>query len=128
MKYFCNPLNLEYKYQFHRGNIREGGYQIFQEAADPSVIQFKGRYYLFVSMSLGVYVSDDLVDWEYYPLDKKLPLYDYAPDARVVGDYVYICASRADRNCNFYRTRDILNGPYEESGMSLTEKTQNRIG
>ena len=49
-----------------------------------------------------------------HPLPKELPLYDYAPDVTVVGDYVYFCASRRGVICDFYRTRDILNGPYEK--------------
>ncbi|MDD6681767.1 MAG: family 43 glycosylhydrolase, partial [Clostridiales bacterium] len=45
---------------------------------------------------------------------KELPLYDYAPDVRVMGDWVYFCASRREENCDRYRTKDILNGPYEK--------------
>ena len=52
--------------------------------------------------------------WESHRLPESLPLYDYAPDARVVGDYIYICASKKEEACNFYRTKDVINGPYEE--------------
>ena len=45
-------------------------------------------------MNLSVWVSDDLVNWEIHRLPDNLPLYDYAPDARVNGDYVYFCASK----------------------------------
>ena len=41
-------------------------------------------------------------------------MYDYAPDVRVMGDWVYFCASRREENCDRYRTKDILNGPYEK--------------
>ena len=37
MKYYCNPLNLPYKYQ-----LREEGYPSNREAADPTLIRFKG--------------------------------------------------------------------------------------
>ena len=43
-----------------------------------------------------------------------MPLYDYAPDVRVLGDWVYFCASNRDHNCDRWRTRDILHGPYEK--------------
>ena len=109
---YCNPVNVNYRYQFHRG--REGRMQICREAADPSLILFMGRYYLFASMTLGVWVSDDLAHWENHRLPDELPLYDYAPDARVMGDWVYLCASRRDEICHFYRTRDVLKGPYEK--------------
>ena len=57
---------------------------------------------------------DNLVEWESYRLPDNLPLYDYAPDVRVMGEYVYFCASKKGEICNFYRTKDIVNGPYEE--------------
>ena len=113
MKYYCNPININYLYQFN-ADLRNGGaLKICREAADPSMILFKGRYYIFASMTLGVWVSDDLTRWENHRLPEELPLYDYAPDVRVMGDWVYFCASNRDHNCDRWRTRDVLNGPYE---------------
>lgn len=112
MKYCCNPLNIDYKYQFNLE--RDGGLKIAREAADPSMIWFKGKYYIFASMTLGVYVSEDMAAWQYHRLTDRLPLYDYAPDVRVIGDYVYFSASRRSKNCSFFRTKDIISGPYEE--------------
>lgn len=113
MKYYCNPVNVNYRYQFN-ADQRRGGIQVGREAADPSMICFKGRYYLFASMQLSVWVSDDLAHWESHRLPENLPLYDYAPDVRVVGEYVYFSASKRGEPCNFYRTKDVINGPYEE--------------
>lgn len=113
MKYFCNPININYRYQFNADPRRGGELQICREAADPSMILFQGRYYIFASMTLGVWVSDDLVTWENRRLPDDLPLYDYAPDVRVIGEYVYFCASAREHNCDRWRTKDILNGPYE---------------
>ena len=113
MKYVCNPLNINYRYQFNADPRRHGELQICREAADPSLILFQGRYYIFASMTLGVWVSDDLVSWENHRLPDTLPLYDYAPDVRVLGDWVYFCASSREHNCDRWRTKDILNGPYE---------------
>ena len=114
MKYFCNPINVNYRYQFNQDPRRGGALQICREAADPSMILFQGRYYIFASMTLGVWISDDLVNWENRRLPDELPLYDYAPDVRVIGDYVYFCASNREHNCDRWRTKDILNGPYEK--------------
>lgn len=113
MKCFCNPVNVNYRYQFNNDQ-REKEIKVAREAADPSMICFKGRYYIFASMTLGVWVSDDLVKWENHRLPGELPLYDYAPDVRVMGEYVYFCASRRGQICDFYRTKDILEGPYEK--------------
>ena len=114
MKYFCNPINVNYRYQFNQDPRKGGALQICREAADPSLILFKGCYYIFASMTLGVWVSDDLVNWENHRLPEELPLYDYAPDVRVLGDWVYFCASNREHNCDRWRTKDILNGPYEK--------------
>ena len=113
MHYFCNPLNVNYRYQFNADPRKHGEMQICREAADPSMICFRGRYYIFASMTLGVWVSDDLARWENHRLPEELPLYDYAPDVRVIGEYVYFCASNRDHSCDRWRTKDILNGPYE---------------
>ena len=114
MKYLCNPVNINYRYQFNMDPRLHGQMKICREAADPSMILFHGRYYIFASMTLGVWVSDDLSNWENHRLPGELPLYDYAPDVRVMGDWVYFCASRREENCDRYRTKDILNGPYEK--------------
>ena len=113
MKYYCNPLNINYRYQFNADPRLKGRMQICREAADPSIIKFQGRYFIFASMTLGVWVSDDLAHWENHRLPEELPLYDYAPDVRVMGDWVYFSASRREANCDYWRTKDILNGPYE---------------
>lgn len=117
-EYFCNPVNVPYRYQFNKPQVQgmsgDAPVQVAREAADPSMIQFQGKYYIFASMTLSVWISEDMVHWESHRLPESLPLYDYAPDARVVGDYVYFCASRKEEACSFYRTKDVINGPYEE--------------
>ena len=115
MKYFCNPLNVPYRYQFTKDPIN-GEIKVAREAADPSMIYFEGKYYIFASMTLSVWVSEDMINWKAFRLPENLPLYDYAPDVRVVGEYVYFSASSNDYICNYYRTKDIINGPYEEIG------------
>ncbi|OMF26750.1 1,4-beta-xylanase [Paenibacillus sp. FSL H8-0548] len=109
MKYICNPINMEYKYQF----IEMNGMKVNREAADPSLILFNGKYFLFPSMTTGFLVSDNLVDWEFHPL-KDVPIYDYAPDVRIIGDYMYFTASNAEKNGSFYRTKDPIHGHFEE--------------
>lgn len=119
MNYFCNPLNVDYRYQFNQdvspdGSGATGEVMVSREAADPSMIFFQGKYYIFASMTLGVWVSEDMAHWEAKRLPDNLPFYDYAPDVRVIGDYVYLSASKRNEPCNFYRTKNIEEGPYEE--------------
>lgn len=111
--YGCNPVNISYKYQFHQRSSDPKRFTVYREAADPSLIMFKGKYYLFPSMTTGFLVSDNLTDWEFHPL-QGLPVYDYAPDVRAIGEYVYFSASHRSRNCSFYRTKDPLKGEFEK--------------
>ena len=64
---FCNPINIPYQFQ-HYNN------QASREAADPTLVLYKDRYYLFASMSGGFYYSDDLIEWKWHE-HRKLNLY-----------------------------------------------------
>lgn len=124
MTYYCNPLNIEYRYQFNRSMSLETRSlpdrdAICREAADPTMIRFKGRYWLFPSMSAGFYVSDDLSHWKFHALPDAMPLVDYAPDVRVIGDWMYFCASRRGEPCDFWRSRDPLEEPFERIAGSF---------
>ncbi|MFC4323712.1 family 43 glycosylhydrolase [Litchfieldia salsa] len=111
MSYVCNPINMEYKYQFY--SLQGGRNAVAREAADPSLILYKGIYFLFPSMTTGFLSSDNLTDWEFHELT-NVPVYDYAPDVRVIGEYIYFSASKNHSNCSFYRTNDPINGKFEE--------------
>src|SRR5256885_8479391 len=53
---FCNPLNLDYG--IHKGE------QGWRHGADPVIVLYKNRYYLFSTWDIpGYRVSDDLVNW-----------------------------------------------------------------
>lgn len=59
---FCNPLNLDY------GAGGLGSPETYREAADPVIVLFKDKYYLFATRDRGGYrMSDDLVSWTDIP-------------------------------------------------------------
>ena len=105
MKEYCNPLNLPYKYQHYTGTAS-------REAADPTMILFQGKYYLFASMSAGFYWSEDLVEWHWHE-NRELDLYRYAPDVHVIGDWLIFCASSHGKS-TFWRTKDPLSDSFEK--------------
>lgn len=111
MLYYCNPVNIEYNYQFSK---KEDGVYAFREAADPSLVEFKGKYYLFISMTLGFYTSENLIDWEFHEYQSNMPIYDYAPDVRVIDDHLYFSASRISKNCSFYKSSDPIKEGFTE--------------
>lgn len=111
MKYICNPVMVEYPYQFNK-NPHTGEISINREAADPSVVFYRGRYYMLSSMTLGIWVSEDMVHWERHPFPEEADLYGYAPDICILGDWIYLTCGSEQKNGIIYRTKDILNGPY----------------
>ena len=105
MNSYCNPLNIPYQFQHYNK-------QASREAADPTLILFKGRYYLFASMSGGFYYSDDLLHWNWHE-NRELTPFRYAPDVRQVGDWLIFSSS--DRGpSEIYRSRDPLSDDFEK--------------
>lgn len=116
---WCNPLDLPYRYQDVRfsgsvGGIDLGGPRrsVYREAADPSIVRYQGRFFLFASMSRGFWHSENLIDWQYRPTE-KLPPFDYAPDVREVDGALVISASRKG-DSPFFRSHDPLTDDFTE--------------
>ena len=111
----CNPLDLAYRYQDI--SIPQYLRTVNREAADPSVVRYKGMYYMFASMSRGFWHSLDLVSWTHQPTE-KLPALDYAPDVREVDGVLYITASRNGENCPVFRSTSPLDDDFLEVAVS----------
>jgi hypothetical protein len=79
----CNPVNINYQYQ--------PGYS-GRESADPAVVMYKDKYFLFASHGSGYWISDDLADWQFIRVDtEKFPDFTlFAPATVVVGDRMFI--------------------------------------
>lgn len=117
MKHYCNPMDLEYKFEYCRRPAPDGKpvpFRVYREAADPTLILYQGTYFLFPSMTQGFFTSEDLLSWEFYPFGPEIPIYDYAPDVREVNGYLYFSASRRGENGSFYRTKDPRTEPFEK--------------
>ena len=100
-----NPLNIPYQFQHYNK-------QASREAADPTLIFFKGRYYLFASMSGGFYYSDDMLHWDWHE-NRELTPFRYAPDVRQVGDWLIFSSSDRDPSA-IYRSKDPLSDDFEK--------------
>ena len=105
----CNPMNLNYKYQLEEPSRRE--------AADPTVVWFKDRYFLFASKSGGYWHSKDLVDWSFIETD-QIPTEDYAPTAITIGDSIYFLASSFMQS-TIYKSADPLSGRWSVAKEKL---------
>ena len=76
MRVYCNPVNVPYAYQFKKDPRDRYKMTVNREAADPSMVMFQGKYYLFASMTGSVWVSEDMAHWDSYPLPENMPIYD----------------------------------------------------
>ena len=95
--------------------------------ADPTVIKFKGKYYLYLTGGISpggrygavVWSSDDLVHWEnhkvFIPEGRSIE----APAAFDYEGYVYLTGN----DIGLFRSRDPL-GPFEYFGDFVNEKGQ----
>ena len=81
----ANPMDLNYRFQFEKPGYRE--------AADPVCEYFKGKYYLFASVSGGYWSSPDLVKWTYIPSKTIGTIENYAPTILALDNALYYMAS-----------------------------------
>jgi xylan 1,4-beta-xylosidase len=99
---FCNPLNLSYRFSKDEPSRRE--------AADPTIVHFNDRYYLFASKSGGYWHSDNLIEWTFIKTN-EIPVEEYAPTVIAINDVLYFLAS-SNAQSTIYKTTDPLSGKW----------------
>jgi len=106
----CNPMNLSYRFCLDAPSRRE--------AADPTMVNFKGEYYLFASKSGGYFHSTDLINWDLITTG-DLPLEDYAPTVVEMQGMLYFMASKNDPPLTIYKTADPKSGKWEVANSAF---------
>ncbi len=106
---FCNPLDLNYRFRIEEPSRRE--------AADPTAMFFKDRFYIFASKSGGYWNSKDLLNWDFIQTN-DIPTEEYAPTTIAIGDTVYFLASDLWKS-TIYKSTDLLSGKWEVAIDSL---------
>lgn len=61
-KTYCNPIDIDYTYMSH---YRAENNVSYRSGADPAVVNFNGRFYMFVTRSHGYWASDDMSNWTF---------------------------------------------------------------
>ncbi len=115
-KTYCNPLPLPNYPQGRASRLQwEGGWPNgntsvdFRETADPSVLYWEGRWYLYPSAGMA-WVSDDFVTWTHCPMN--ISDVGYAPTIVAHRGQFYLTACES----NLYRADHPL-GPWEDIGQ-----------
>ncbi|MEW6195035.1 MAG: family 43 glycosylhydrolase [Bacteroidota bacterium] len=99
-KTFCNPMDINYRYNWEQINDKIS----YRSGADPVIVNHNGIYYLFVTISGGYWESKDLLNWRYIE-PSKWPLEDNcAPAALSVRDTMYIFQSTFGQRPIFFTT------------------------
>ncbi|UII23141.1 family 43 glycosylhydrolase [Fulvivirga ligni] len=83
---YCNPVDIDYSYMSHyayRGVSYRSG-------ADPAVINYKGKYYMFITRSHGYWVSDDMSNWKFIKPQSWYFNGSNAPAAAVLNDEIIV--------------------------------------
>lgn len=97
---WCNPIDLDYKYNFEQLNEKIS----YRSAADPVIVPHKGEYYLFATISGGWWHSKDMLRWDFVK-PSMWPMEDVcAPAALSVRDTMYLFQSTFDLRPIFYTT------------------------
>jgi xylan 1,4-beta-xylosidase len=86
---YANPIDIDYKYNFEQTNERIS----YRSGADPVVVNHRGEYFMFVTVSGGYWHSRDLVSWRFVA-PSRWPFEDVvAPAALSVRDTLYLLQS-----------------------------------
>jgi hypothetical protein len=100
---FCNPIDLPYRFQLEAPSRRE--------AADPSMVYYKGEWWLFASKSGGYWHTKDFSDWKFVE-PTGLPLEEYAPTAEIIDGKLCFSMSQG----SIFTTDDPAAGKWTKIG------------
>ena len=100
IKSYCNPIDINYQYNFEQKKLQIS----YRSAADPVIINHKGEYFLFATISGGWWHSKDLLKWSFVKPD-KWPVEDVcAPAAISVRDTLFLFQSTFSRRPIYFLT------------------------
>ncbi|MDX1406917.1 MAG: family 43 glycosylhydrolase [Saprospiraceae bacterium] len=91
---YCNPIDIDYSYMSH---YRAENNVSYRSGADPAIVNFKGKYYLFVTRSHGYWTSTDMSNWHFIRPQSWYFNGCNAPAAAVHGDKLILLGDPSGR-------------------------------
>lgn len=106
-KTYCNPVNIDYAYTPFPANTEGGKHRA---TADPVIVNFKSKYFLFSTNQEGYWWSDDMLKWNFVYRRFLLPKSAYklhdinAPGVFVMKDTLYVYASSHEKDFPIWKS------------------------
>ena len=98
-KTFCNPINIDYGYTPFKQFSAQGKHRA---TADPVIINFQKKYFLFSTNQEGYWWSEDMLNWKFvyrkFLLDDKYTHDLNAPGVFAMKDALYVYGSTHEKD------------------------------
>ncbi len=113
-KTFCNPINIDYGYTPFKIFSEQGKHRT---TADPVIVTFKDKYFLFSTNQEGYWWSNDMLKWNFihkkFLVDNKY-IHDLnAPAAWVMNDELYVYGSTHQKDFPIWKSKNPLKNQWE---------------
>ena len=120
-KTYCNPINIDYGYTPIPNFAEEGKHRA---TADPVIVNFKGKYFLFSTNQWGYWWSDNMLHWNFVARKFLLPqhkVYDElcAPAVFVMKDEMYVIGSTHGPTFPIWKSKNPTKDEWEIAVDSL---------
>lgn len=106
-KTYCNPINVDYGYTPLKDFVSNGKHRT---TADPVIIKYHKKFFLFSTNQGGYWWSNDLYNWNFIPkffAPKNNNIKDVtAPAAFVMHDNLYLIGSSQDKTFPIWKSKD----------------------
>ena len=118
---YCNPINIDYGYTPIPNFAGQGKHRA---TADPVIVNFRNKYFLFSTNQWGYWWSDDMYNWNFVErrfLRERNKVYDElcAPAAFVMKDELYLIGSTHGPAFSMWKSKNPTNDDWEIAVDSL---------
>ncbi|PUB34611.1 F5/8 type C domain-containing protein [Elizabethkingia sp. YR214] len=107
-KTYANPVNVDYGYTPIPNFATQGKHRA---TADPVIVTFKGKYFMFSTNQWGYWWSDDMLNWKFVSRKFLLPQHKVfdelcAPAVFVMKDAMYVIGSTHNPDFPIWKSTD----------------------
>lgn len=113
-KTYCNPINIDYGYTPFEAFSKQGRHRA---TADPVIVNFQKKLFLFSTNQEGYWHSDDMLNWKYvhrkFLRDKKY-IHDLnAPAVWAMKDTLYVYGSTWESDFPIWKSTNPVENKWE---------------